>query len=559
MIRHPASHLSLHAARRYWQLLRVQRWQIGGQFFILIFSVLAQTPIPFLLSRLIDGFSRRSAFSGLLPIIITMTLCSLAGIVLSSLAQVHGALMNKRFFVQIRLFFFEQLQQTAPANSHDSPDFQPSDVYSRLSRDIGTVNYLSPTGLAGIARDLCFVLIFGGILISLNATILLWIVGLLPLASLLFIWTSKQLTALAQHSHVAYAAGSARLLESIASLREARLTDTAGFHRQRLSRALEDSEQATFEVRRYSAGMFGLLGSIPVAAAALIWTVGGMKVSYGALGVGEVVSFFVVLTMMYGPINSLFSAASGYFYERTAIERLFQLSAHSLQTATPTTSHADLATLPYPAPTITLRQLSFFYANTGVLQQLDADIAAATCVAIRGANGAGKSTLLSLLLGLLEPSSGSILFDDQESSTLSPRQRAAQTGYLPQNIFIYSDTLRTNISLGRALSDNQIMRAAAQLQLLDFIESWEHGLDSIIAETGRDLSGGEKQKIALLRAIVMQPTLLILDEPENNLDQAAIQGLRSYLASQKTRVSIVLVTHSETFADLIDTQIVLSA
>lgn len=547
-----------HGLVLYGQLVRTQKKQILSQFALLAMSVGVQTPIPFLISRLIDGFSRQVNFSELVTTIIWIGGLSMLGVILSMYCQIHGATITKRFLMKARLKLFSSLQR-APLMFVRS--FGVSDLHTRLSRDIGALNYLSPAGLAGVARDICFVLIFGGILISLNVSLLLWLAVLLPIAALIFKFVGRQVAELSSLSHVAYASSNAKLLESISCMREALLADTQSFHHERLAQSLDKSEEALLKVRTHSASMFGILGLIPVIAVMMIWTVGGLQIEESAMSVGQVVSFFVVLTMMYGPINSLFSAASGYAYEKAAFMRLTEIYYGTLESLGPfndntkLNSTLELEKIRYslgPAK-IELREIAFSYGSEIILERFSFTIVAGRCTSITGPNGIGKSTLLSIILGLSPPAEGEVILNEHLlDSHVGFSVFAKFCGYLPQDVFVYNDTLRTNITLGRDISDAQIYAAANELGLVDFLDAWPLRLDARIFEAGHNLSGGEKQKIGLLRATVNRPTLLVLDEPENNLDKASINGLIAYLDKLKGRCTVVMVTHGNAFDDVVD-------
>ena len=186
-------------------------------------------------------------------------------------------------------------------------------------------------------------------------------------------------------------------------------------------------------------------------------------------------------------------------------------------------------------------------------------VPAGACVSIVGGNGTGKSTLVSILCGLEAPTSGSVWLNGTPFDTLAPDYLPRHLGYLPQDIMIFGDTLRMNISMGRPLPDERLHAAFAALGLTGFLAEWPLGLDSVIDEGGRKLSGGQKQKIALLRAVANQPAMLVLDEPENNLDTQALAALVAYLERVKGRCTVLLVTHGDAFDRLVDASVNLSA
>lgn len=146
-----------------------------------------------------------------------------------------------------------------------------------------------------------------------------------------------------------------------------------------------------------------------------------------------------------------------------------------------------------------LRDVAFAYDKQPIFSKLSATIAAGRCTALAGENGAGKSTLALMMLGLEQPGSGTVHLNDQHMSLAAIQGSLA---YVPQEVFIFADTLRANITMGRDISDHQIEQLLHDLGWIDTLFAAPFGLDWMIAEGGSRLSGGQCQKIALLRALV---------------------------------------------------------
>ncbi|WP_426103519.1 ABC transporter ATP-binding protein [Massilia sp. TSP1-1-2] len=557
--RHSHSNAERGSVRRlYLQLIKPQRMGIALFFALLILAMGLQVPLPFLLSKVIDGLSSGLPFAELRPVIFLLVGLSVAGLVLSIGSQIFSAKLNRRFAMDARLTVFHALQH-APLRF--SSQFNVSDLYTRMTGDLAVLNYFLPTGIAAAARHVCAVLVYGVILLKLSATVVLYIVWLLPLAGVIFYVARKRMSVLAKAAHAGVALSNATILESLNGLREGRVTGSRPFHHQRLRTALLQSEEKLLTARIYSALMFGTLGLIPIIVTAMIWVIGGWKISTHEMTVGSLVSFMFALSMLYGPINGLFGVASGYVFEVAAFERVAALFTTS------TVAPAVAATLAVErergaaaaAPAFEVRDVAFAYGDEAVFSGFNASIPAGLCTTLAGSNGAGKSTLLSLLCGLEAPTGGSVLLNGMPVTALEADYLANHVGYLPQNILVFGDTLRMNITMGRSISDAQVLAAGAELGLDDFLADWKQGLDTVILESGRDLSGGQKQKIALLRAVVNQPAILILDEPENNLDHHALTHLLAYLRRAKGKCTVLLVTHGAAFEEVIDRTLEISA
>jgi ABC-type bacteriocin/lantibiotic exporter with double-glycine peptidase domain len=195
---------------------------------------------------------------------------------------------------------------------------------------------------------------------------------------------------------------------------------------------------------------------------------------------------------------------------------------------------------------VEVASLAYGYGGQALFDGLSLRIGRGGFSLVVGGNGSGKSTLLALLAGARRPDAGSIVWCEGA---------AGQLAYLPQDVFVFQDTLRNNILLGRDFSDRDIGALLRRLGWDDFLQAWPAGLDTEVAERGGDLSGGQRQRIGLLRALIGAPAVLLLDEPENNLDARALDGLVHYLAGIRRAASIVMVSHSGCFDHLADARI----
>jgi len=195
-----------------------------------------------------------------------------------------------------------------------------------------------------------------------------------------------------------------------------------------------------------------------------------------------------------------------------------------------------------------LEAVSFTYAAAAserpVLDGASAVLRAGSLVVVTGASGSGKTTLVDLMTGLLRPSGGRILVDGRDLATLDTRAWRSSIGYVPQEPMLFNDTVRANVSLGDpGITDSDIERALGAAGAWDFVSALPAGIESNVGESGNALSGGEKQRLALARALVTAPSLLVMDEPTSGLDRAAEAQVCATIASLAGRLTILVVSH----------------
>jgi len=201
-----------------------------------------------------------------------------------------------------------------------------------------------------------------------------------------------------------------------------------------------------------------------------------------------------------------------------------------------------------------LSEVTYRYPGAGAdaLRSVTLDIAPGDCIALLGRVGSGKSTLGKLLCGLLSPDSGTLLIDGRGAAQYDPAELRAGVGYMPQEPELFTGTLRENLVIGRPHATEAEIETALHLSAMDrFVKDDPEGLDRFIGEKGAQLSGGQRQGLALARLLLRRPRLLFLDEPTNAMDRdmeaEVVARLRELNAAG---TGLVLCTHRPALADL---------
>ena len=221
---------------------------------------------------------------------------------------------------------------------------------------------------------------------------------------------------------------------------------------------------------------------------------------------------------------------------------------------------AHLASRPKLSGNIYAEGVNFTYPHTKnpALQTMSVDIKQGEKVAIVGRNGSGKTTLAKLLLGLYQPTVGNIRFDGLNHNQIHPSDLRRNIGYLPQDITLFHGTIRDNILFGtRQVTEYQLIRAVQQSGVNAFTDHETQGLDQQVGENGNALSRGQRQSIALARAILNTPQILLLDEPTASLDARAEQQFIKSISATATDRTLLLITHKMDLLSLVDRIIIL--
>lgn len=202
---------------------------------------------------------------------------------------------------------------------------------------------------------------------------------------------------------------------------------------------------------------------------------------------------------------------------------------------------------------IDLQDVSFSYGRGTVLNDVSIEIPAGRITTLVGESGSGKTTVADLILGLFLPSSGRILIDGVDLNRIDMDQWRSSIGYVPQEVLMFNDTIEANITLGdSSLTREDVMRSLQLADLVDFVESLPDGLDTVVGERGMMISGGQRQRLALARALVHRPQLLVLDEATSALDPATEAEICAAVQRQAGETTVLAITHQKSWVDAAD-------
>jgi len=286
---------------------------------------------------------------------------------------------------------------------------------------------------------------------------------------------------------------------------------------------------------------------LAIVSAAVLW-LGVLRVSSGRLSVGSLLVVFSYLSGLYSPVREL--ARLGNVMARTAAsrDRLAEIFTHPL----PPERLLELETT--ASRGVSVRGVSFAYQDgPSVLENVTLRVRPGEHVCIVGPSGVGKTTLLHLLVRLYEPSSGAIEIDGLDVRDRSMQWLRTHVALVPQDCWILDATLRENLVLDTSGIDDAVIAKTLQLTLLDeVVARMPEGLDTRLGEGGARLSGGERRRVALARALLRGSEILLLDEPTSGLDSVSERLVAESLRSVARYRTLLSVTHSPVIAEIAD-------
>ena len=464
---------------------------------------------------------------------------------ITALAYVFGRMQyvflnrtGESFLRELRLKVFAAMQR----QSMEFYDRNKAGVLvARMTADIETMGELIQWGLlqflaSGFLVVMAFVVLFS---LSWDLTLVVLIVfPVIVVASVKFQRDSNT-AYLTVRERVGQNLGT--LQEGIAAVRviQAYAQEDNQIKRfERSNRSLFDSHVRSI---RISTWYFGLVEFSGVIATSLVVGIGGWLVHRDTVSLGTVVAFILLLSSLFDPVQQLSQLYNGVQSAAAALHKLF-----AILDATPEVDEApDAVALPARG-SLAVSAMSFTYAsgNKPALEQVDLVVRDGERIALVGPTGAGKSTLAKLMARLYDPTAGSVTFggtDLRRATHASLRQRIV---VVPQEGFLFNGTIRDNVRLARITStDAEVDAALQQLGIFDHFDRLPEGLDTQVRERGSRLSAGERQLVALGRAALVDPAVLVLDEATSNLDPGTEAEVEAALENLMRGRTTIVVAH----------------
>jgi len=420
-------------------------------------------------------------------------------------------------------------------------------LMSRMTSDIENLQQLIQDGISQFALQGLTMIVITAILFELNATLAAWTVLLVvPLLFAFTIWFhhASEKGYLLSRDRIALVL--ADLSESLYGIRVVTATNrqqrNIRNHRHVVG-AYRDANTYTGRVNAIygpSTTMIGILGQ------ALLLGIGGHMVLDHQLNVAVLVAFFLYLNRFFSPIQLLVQQYNVLQQGRSSVIRLREL----IETPPTVDELEDAKPLPPIEGRITFDHVDFSYLpGETVLHDITLEIAPGESVAFVGPTGAGKSTMAKLANRFYDPTRGRVLIDGIDIRTVTLRSLRSQLGVVPQEPFLFAGSIRSNLLFGRpGASDDEVRTAVEVVGLGDLVERLPDGLDTPVHERGQTLSAGERQQLALARAFLARPRVLILDEATSSLDLQSEIVIERALDQLLEGRSAILIAHRLTTA-----------
>ena len=310
-------------------------------------------------------------------------------------------------------------------------------------------------------------------------------------------------------------------------------------------RRFEESNRALFRSHMHSVKVstwyFGLIEFAGIASSALIIGIGGWLVHRGTVSLGTVVAFVLLLANLFDPVQQLSQLYNTLQSAAAALHKLF-----GILDATPDVDEVATPTELPATGDVVVSNITFSYAAASrpALENVNLTLTAGTRLALVGPTGAGKSTLAKLMARLYDPQSGSVSFGGVDLRQASMEDLRRRIVVIPQEGFLFDGSVRDNLLIAKpTATESELLRALDNIGLRERFEALPEGLDTQVRERGSRLSAGERQLVALSRAALVDPAVLVLDEATSNLDPGTEMLVEAALEKLMVGRSVIVVAH----------------
>ncbi|MGH3236915.1 MAG: ABC transporter ATP-binding protein, partial [Streptosporangiaceae bacterium] len=514
---------------------------LGGS----LVATLVQAVIPLIMAWIVDStiLTRRHPIWLGASLLIVVGLLSFGGVYTR---RYRGGKLSLEVQHDMRTELFESLSRLDGARQDQ---LHTGQIVSRSISDLNMVQSLLSQVPMLLGNGLLFLLSIG-IMLYLSPTLTLVALAVGPALALIATASRRKLFP-ASWDAQQKAAGVAGVVDG--AVTGVRVVKGFGQEEQEIER-LEEASTRLYSARvravRLMARYNPALQAVPLFGQVGVLALGGWLALNGSIPLGVFLAFSLYIGQLVGPVRALTSLVTIGQEARASVIRVYEV----IDSRPVITEKPDAGVLPPGTPDVELDDVAFGYLSSEpVLRGLSLHVRPGETLALVGTSGSGKSTISLLLPRFYDVRGGAIRVDGQDVRDLALESLRASIGLVMEDSFLFSDSIRANISYGRPdATDEQIVAAARAAEADEFITNLPDGYDTVIGEQGLTLSGGQRQRVSLARALITAPAILILDDATSAIDAGTEAQIHATLRRVMAGRTTLLIAHRRSTLQLAD-------
>ncbi|MBF9152389.1 ABC transporter ATP-binding protein [Novosphingobium jiangmenense] len=501
---------------------------------------------PWISKLMIDEALLKRDWPMLVRIAGLMMAVTVGGFAVNALVSYRYVSLSAQMLFDMRVALLRHLQRLSP---RFYGSFRLGDLMSRLNSDVSDVQRVAGDTLLSVLSNVLF--FAGSVAMMLWLDWKLFLVGtvLVPFAVMSFLHFQRRMTDLTRQMRERGADIGSLLADTILGVRTVNALGAEAHEAERFAKANGGFVATMLRMQTTSFLTGALPGTIVTASSAAVILYGGKQIIDGTMTIGALVAFITYHGRLLAPVQALMGLTASLATARVALARIFEL----FDTAPEVIEAEKPWPLPLVAREIRLDNVTMHHGREPVLDGASLTIPAGSLTAILGPSGAGKSTLADLLVRFLDPVAGTVSIDGADLREVSLADLRARVLLVDQAPFLFNASIAQNIAFAKAeASTEEIANAANAAGLDPLIARLPEGLATRTGERGLALSAGERHRIAIARALLRQPDVLILDEPTAALDEETERVVALGLRRALPHATLIVITHKPALAEMAD-------
>jgi ATP-binding cassette subfamily B multidrug efflux pump len=414
------------------------------------------------------------------------------------------------------------------------------DLMNRVTEDVSRVRmYLGPGIMYSINTIVLFILVIYAML-TVNVRLAIFSVAPMPILAVIIYYVNNVINFRSEKIQERLSALSSFVQENFSGIRIMKSYVRESHARERFAQESEDYKEHSMALVKVQAAFYPLMLFLVGFANVVTIYIGGIEVMKGTITPGNIAEFLVYLNQLTFPVMALGWVTSLIQRAAASQKRINQFLHEKPEVISPDVPKRAINGL------IEFKNVDFVYPDTGIqaLKNISFTAKPGEMVAIIGRTGSGKSTIANLLLRMYDVTGGEILIDYDPVKKLNLEGYRSQIGFVPQDVFLFSDTIANNIAFSADTLDMpKIKQAAKDAAVYSNIMGLEHGFETLIGERGVTLSGGQKQRVSIARAIFKQPQILVFDDCLSAVDTRTEEEILHNLGSIMQGKTSIIIAH----------------